>query len=62
MSQQINFRKIYRGLYERYCSHHDMDRPFLEWIGTIGFFAFPLFYMLRRTNSALAPLYAKPIT
>jgi signal transduction histidine kinase/CheY-like chemotaxis protein len=50
-------KKIIRSFYERYCSHHGMDSPFLEWIGAIGFVAFPLFYMLRRTNSVLALLY-----
>lgn len=50
-------KKTIRSLYERYCAHHDMDRPFLEWIGAIGFVAFPLLYILRRTNTVLAPLY-----
>lgn len=44
------------SLYERYRAHHDMDRPLLEWIGAVGFVAFPAFYLLRRT-SALPPQY-----
>ncbi|WP_158290220.1 response regulator [Ramlibacter sp. WS9] len=49
-------KELIRSLYERYCAHHDMERPFLEWIGIVGFAAFPLFYLLRQT-SALPPLY-----
>jgi two-component system, CAI-1 autoinducer sensor kinase/phosphatase CqsS len=49
-------KELIRSLYERYCAHHDMERPFLEWIGIVGFLAFPLFYLLRST-SALPPLY-----
>jgi signal transduction histidine kinase/CheY-like chemotaxis protein len=33
-----------------------MERPLLEWIGVVGFLAWPLFYLLRR-SSALPPLY-----
>lgn len=49
-------KELLGGLYERFRAHHDMDRPLLEWIGAVGFFAFPAFYLLRRT-SALGPLY-----
>lgn len=49
-------RERVSSLYERYRAHHDMDRPLLEWIGAVGFVAFPAFYLLRRT-SALPPLY-----
>jgi two-component system, CAI-1 autoinducer sensor kinase/phosphatase CqsS len=49
-------KELVRSLYGRYCAHHDMERPFLEWIGIVGFVAFPLFYLLRAT-SALPPLY-----
>jgi signal transduction histidine kinase/ActR/RegA family two-component response regulator len=48
--------KTIASLYERYRAHHDMERPLLEWIGAVGFLAFPLFYLLRR-SSALPPLY-----
>ena len=48
--------KTIRRLYERYRDHHDMGQPLLQWIGVVGFVAFPLFYLLRRT-SALPPLY-----
>jgi signal transduction histidine kinase/CheY-like chemotaxis protein len=44
------------GLYERFRAHHDMERPLLEWIGLVGVFAFPLFYLLRR-SAAMPPLY-----
>jgi signal transduction histidine kinase/ActR/RegA family two-component response regulator len=40
------------ALFERYRAHHDMDRPFLQWIGIVGCIAFPLFYLLRRASSA----------
>lgn len=49
-------KELIGSLYERYRAHHDMERPFLQWIGIVGFVAFPLFYLLRRT-SALPPLY-----
>jgi hypothetical protein len=34
-------------LYERYRSHHDMNRTVLEWVGAVGVLAFPLFYLIR---------------
>jgi two-component system, CAI-1 autoinducer sensor kinase/phosphatase CqsS len=49
-------KELICSLYERYRAHHDLERPFLEWVGIVGFFAFPLFYLLRQT-SALPPLY-----
>jgi signal transduction histidine kinase/CheY-like chemotaxis protein len=49
-------RNAIEGLFERYRAHHDMGSPLLQWIGLVGFFAFPLFYLLRST-SALPPLY-----
>ncbi len=48
--------RVIESLYERYRAHHDMERPLLEWIGVLGFVAFPLFYVVRR-SSALAPAY-----
>lgn len=48
--------KTIRRLCERYRDRHDGDQPLLEWIGGVGFIAFPLFYLLRKT-SALPPLY-----
>jgi signal transduction histidine kinase/ActR/RegA family two-component response regulator len=48
--------KTIENMYERYRAHHDMERPLLEWIGVVGFLAFPLFYLLRR-SSALPVLY-----
>jgi signal transduction histidine kinase/ActR/RegA family two-component response regulator len=49
-------KKTIAALYERYCAHHDMDRPLLEWLGAVGCIAFPLFYLLRQT-AALPELY-----
>jgi signal transduction histidine kinase/ActR/RegA family two-component response regulator len=49
-------QRIIKGLYEAYRAHHDMERPLLEWIGVVGFLAFPLFYLLRK-SAALPPLY-----
>ncbi len=34
-----------------------MERPFLQWVGVVGFIAFPLFYLLRLASSPLAALY-----
>lgn len=48
--------KAIEGLYERFRAHHDMERPLLEWIGLVGVFAYPLFYLLRR-SSAMPALY-----
>lgn len=41
-------KAFFADLAESFKSHHDMDRPVLQWIGIFGFFAWPLFYMLRR--------------
>jgi signal transduction histidine kinase/ActR/RegA family two-component response regulator len=49
-------RKVFESFYERYRAHHDMERPLLQWIGVVGFIAFPLFYVLRR-KAALEPGY-----
>jgi signal transduction histidine kinase len=49
-------KKTIRELYERYCTHHEGGSPLLEWIGVVGFFAFPLFYLLRK-SSAMPVLY-----
>jgi signal transduction histidine kinase/CheY-like chemotaxis protein len=49
-------KKAIRELYERYRSHHEGGSPLLEWIGVVGFFAFPLFYLLRK-SSAMPVLY-----
>lgn len=43
-------RATLQRYYERYCLHHDMDRPLLQWIGVVGAVAFPLFYLLRRAS------------
>jgi signal transduction histidine kinase/CheY-like chemotaxis protein len=43
-------RKTIEGLYERFRAHHDMERAILQWFGAVGFFAYPLFYLLRRST------------
>ena len=44
-------QKTIHELYERYRSHHEGGSPLLQWIGLVGFFAFPLFYLLRQSSS-----------
>lgn len=49
-------RSVVNNLFSRYCSHHDMNRSFLEWAGVVGIIAFPLFYLVRFTGK-LPPRY-----
>ena len=49
-------KNLIHTLYEQYKSHHEINKSFLEWVGVIGFFAWPGFYLLRRTG-ALPPLF-----
>lgn len=49
-------KNLIHTLYEQYKSHHEINKSFLEWVAVIGFFAWPGFYLLRRTG-ALPPLF-----
>lgn len=40
-------KKLISGLFARYLDHHEGNQSLLQWIGVIGFLAFPLLYLLR---------------
>ncbi|HYF18781.1 MAG TPA: response regulator [Ramlibacter sp.] len=42
--------KALARLFGHFASYHSHDRPILQWAGSIGFLAFPLFYLLRFTK------------
>lgn len=43
-------RSVVAHLYARYSAHHDTNRWLLEWLGVVGFVAFPSFFLLRFTG------------
>ncbi|MBN9411999.1 MAG: response regulator [Burkholderiales bacterium] len=42
--------KLLRDLFAQFNAYHDNGRPFVQYTGMVGVFAFPLFYLLRFTK------------